>query len=171
MTTVAAVQLPEPVASHPVLYGAPTADTDLLPWSWALERLTGARNYWVATVRPSGRPHSRPVWGVWLADGFWFTTASLARHNVATNPEVTVHLEDGDASVIIEGRCHPAAGAGDVLRMAEPYNAKYGWTLRPDGDAGNVADANEPIGPALRVEPEVVFGWEATMRNPTRWRF
>ena len=55
--------------------------------------------------------------------------------------------------------------------MAEPYNAKYGWTLRPDGDAGLVADANEPIGPALRVQPEVVFGWEATMRNPTRWRF
>jgi len=66
---------------------------------------------------------------------------------------------------------HPAAGAADVVRMAEPYNAKYGWTLRPDGDAGLVADANEPIGPALRVEPEVVFGWEATMRNPTRWRF
>lgn len=165
------MRLAEPIASHPILYGAPAPDGTLLAWPWAEQRLREARNYWVATVRPSGKPHSRPIWGVWLEDGFWFVTASLAKFNVSTNPAITVHLEDGDASIIIEGRAHPALDAADVQRVADAYNPKYGWTLRPDGDAGNVADANEVLGPALRVEPEVIFGWEATMKNPTRWRF
>ena len=49
-------------------YGIPTHTEGLLPWSFALERLEKARNYWVATTRPDGRPHTVPVWGV-LVDG------------------------------------------------------------------------------------------------------
>ncbi|UQT57067.1 pyridoxamine 5'-phosphate oxidase family protein [Streptomyces durmitorensis] len=44
---------------------------ELLPWAWAAQRLTAARTYWIATTRPDGRPHTRPVWGVWLEDGLW----------------------------------------------------------------------------------------------------
>ena len=39
----------------------------VLPWSFALERLERARNCWIATTRPDGRPHAVPV-GV-LVDG------------------------------------------------------------------------------------------------------
>ncbi len=163
--------LPEPTAGRPILYGAPAPDAELLPWSWAQQRLVDGHDYWVASVRESGRPHSRPVWGVWLPDGFWFVTGSLAQRNILTNPQVSVHLPDGTASVIVEGRCEPATDAEQVRRLAEVYNPKYGWTLRPDGDHGLVADANEPLGPALRVVPEVVFGWLEHMGSPTRWRF
>ncbi len=163
--------LPSPIPSRPILYGAPAPEGDLLPWTWAEERLRSARNYWVATVRPSGRPHSRPVWGVWLDDGFWFVTASLAQANITTNPATTMHLEDGTSSVIVEGHIERAVSGDAVTRLADAYNPKYGWTLRADGDAGLVADANEPLGPALRIVPEVVFGWETSMAKPTRWRF
>jgi Pyridoxamine 5'-phosphate oxidase len=95
--------LATPTAAPPVLYGAPAPPGDLLPWSWAEQRLVAARTYWIATTRPDGRPHCRPVWGVWLADGFWFSTGSLARHNLAANPQITVHLESGDQVVIVEG--------------------------------------------------------------------
>lgn len=163
---------PDPTPTRPILYGAPApGGAALLPWSWAQTRLVEARNYWIASVRPSGRPHSRPVWGVWLEDGFWFVTASLAQANIVGNPEVTVHLEDGTASLIVEGRAERATDAAQVRRLAEVYNPKYGWTLRPDGEDGGVADANEPLGPALRVVPEVAFGWEPSMQQPTRWRF
>jgi hypothetical protein len=49
-------------------YGVLPADqgSGLLPWSWALERLRNARNYWLTTVWPDGRPHVMPVWAVWL---------------------------------------------------------------------------------------------------------
>jgi hypothetical protein len=69
----------------------------------AEQQLVAARTYWIATTGPDGRPHCRPVWGVWLADGFWFSTGSLARHNLAANPQITVHLESGDEVVIVEG--------------------------------------------------------------------
>ena len=38
--------------------------------------------------------------GVWLPDGFWFSTGSLARHNLAANPQISMHLERGDQVVI-----------------------------------------------------------------------
>jgi hypothetical protein len=46
----------------------PEEGTGLLPWSWTVERLAGSRNYWLATVRPDGRPHVRvrPRWAFGL---------------------------------------------------------------------------------------------------------
>ena len=41
----------------------PTQDSGLLPWSWAEQRLLAARNYWVASCWPDGRPHVMPVVG------------------------------------------------------------------------------------------------------------
>ena len=60
---------------------------DTCIWSWAVERLTSSRNYFAATVRPDGRPHSMPVWGVWLDDAFWFNTGGESRKakNLAAN--------------------------------------------------------------------------------------
>jgi hypothetical protein len=75
--------LATPTAAPPVMFGAPAPPGELLPWSWAQQRLETARTYWIATTRPDSRPHCRPVWGVWLPDGFWFSTGSLARHNLA----------------------------------------------------------------------------------------
>jgi len=60
---------PRPVAPlMPAGYGVPTDGSggERLPWSWAVERLESARNYWICTTRPDGRPHAAPVWGLWL---------------------------------------------------------------------------------------------------------
>jgi len=60
----------EPSASRPYMPGYGLLDAaqgaGLLPWSWAVERLQRSHDYWVATVRPDGRPHVMPVWGVWM---------------------------------------------------------------------------------------------------------
>src|SRR5262245_49601920 len=104
----------EPDASAPWLYGAPSHTEALLPWIWAAERLVAARNYWIVTVRPGGRPHSRPVWGVWLRNRFYFSTGSLAARNVGVNEEITVHLESGDEVVIVEGVADIAATRAEL---------------------------------------------------------
>ena len=59
--------LPEPVGERPHMpgYGVEEATWSALPWSWATERLTANRNYWVVTVSPQSVPHAMPVWGVW----------------------------------------------------------------------------------------------------------
>lgn len=160
--------LPTPTASPPMLFGEP-ASSALLPWAWAAERLSRPRNYWVATTRPSGRPHCRPHWGVWLEDGFWFCTASQAAGNLAANPQVSVHLESGTEVVILEGVAEQATARDDLERFVGAYNAKYDHTARVSGD--EIADADGEIGPAYRVRPRVVYGWQAEMRDPTRWTF
>ena len=157
-------QLPEPQASPPILFGERATST-LLPWTWALERLAGARNYWVATVRANWRPHCRPLWAVWLADRLWFYTGSLAI--MAVTPEVSVNLEGGDETVILEGVAEKVTTLDDLQRFVEAYNPKYGWTAFPEN--GEISDATGNVGPAFRVSPRVVFGWQTDMRDPTRW--
>lgn len=161
--------LATPTAAAPILFGAPAPPGELLPWSWAEQRLVAARNYWIGTTRPDGRPHCRPVWGVWLPDGFWFSTGSLARHNLVANPQITVHLENGNAVVIIEAAAAAVRGAENLRAFLAAYNTKYAWDLFPTDDG--VADSAGAEGPVYRVRPGLVFGWDDEMRAPTRWSF
>ena len=98
----------DPEVSQPRMFGGYMGSAKL-PWTWATERLTGARNYWIATTRPDGKPHSRPVWGVWLDNAFYFSTGSLAAPNLVSRPAITVHLESGSQVVIIEGVTEPVS--------------------------------------------------------------
>lgn len=142
---------------------------ELLPWEWARRKLEEARTYWIGTTRPDGRPHCRPVWGVWLEDGFYFSTGSLAAVNLGTNPEITVHLESGDDVVILEGVADRARSSEALDRFAKAYNPKYGWDLSPSEDG--VADSKGNSGPAYLVRPRVAFGWLKDLDKATRWSF
>ncbi|MGC7101581.1 pyridoxamine 5'-phosphate oxidase family protein [Amycolatopsis lurida] len=162
--------LGEPRSSVPIMYGAPAPPGGLLPWEWARRRLAGARNYWIATTRPGGRPHCRPVWGVWLDTGFWFSTGSLAVGNLSSNDQITVHLEDGQEVVIVEGTARMGHDREALRPLCEAYGPKYDYPISPRED-GTVVDDLGLGGPAFHVVPEVVFGWDRDMASPTRWRF
>jgi hypothetical protein len=160
----------EPKADRPRMYGG-HLEPVRLPWGWAAERLTAARNYWIATTRPSGRPHSRPVWGVWWEDAFYFSTGSLAAENLRENAEITVHLESGGEVVIVEGVARPVADIALVEVVIAAYNEKYRWEVDP----------HDMPGPLYAVRPRVAFGWvsddsgadrgAAFHGTATRWRF
>ncbi len=61
------------------------------------------------------------------------------------------------------------AGSGDRHRRLAAYNAKYDWdTFATDQ---GVADSSGAAGPAYRVRPRVVFGWDTDLRTTTRWSF
>lgn len=158
-----------PRASSPILFGHRTPSGELLPWEWAERRLVEARNYWIATTRPDGRPHNRPLWGVWLDSSFLFSTGSLAQHNLRWNDAVTVHLEDGDAALIVEGCAHPETDPAALQRMCDAYGPKYDWPMTPADDG--IRDGDGAGGPVFRVLPDVVFGWDSGFRTQTRWQF
>ena len=160
----------DPESGQPRMFGG-HLEPVRLPWKWAAERLTRARNYWIATTRPDGQPHSRPVWGIWLDDTFYFSTGSLAASNLVTRPAITVHLESGSQVVIIEGVAEPVSDIVLVEQVVSLYNQKYNWNVDP---------YNLP-GPFYAVRPQVAFGWhfDESELNPestglgtaTRWRF
>jgi len=152
----------EPKPSRPYIpdYGIPTSIEGTLPWSHVGERMEQSRNYWVGTVRPDGRPHVVPVWGVWVEGTLYFGGGPDTRwsRNLAANPQVAMHLESGDDVVILEGEveritdpAHPMAS-----RIDDAYEAKYQmrhglpvWVLRP----------------------QVAFAWSKFPDNATRWLF
>jgi hypothetical protein len=140
----------QPRASAPILFGEPAPAGVLLEWSWAQDRLVRARNYWVSTTRRNGAPHVRPIWGIWLDDCFWFSTGSLARHNLLANTETTVHLENGDDVVIVEGIAQHLTNREQLQRMCDVYNRKYDWTMEPaesgvtDADRGGASLSCRP---------------------------
>ena len=162
------VAVPEP--EQPLLYGTHLPPVRL-PWKWARSRLAKARSYWVATANAAGRPHSRPVWGVWFEDAFYFSTGSQAVTNLAANPQITVHLESGSEVVIVEGTAGLLADSALRRRVVADYNAKYDWDMDPD----------DLPGPLYEVRPQLVFGWvmdesgldggAAFHTTATRWRF
>ncbi len=125
---------PEPVASRPqnmANYGVPDDNEGLLPWTWAQQRLVASRNYWLVTASRSGRPHSMPVWGAWIADDdvFFVSCAGSARkaRNMRENPAVVVTADDTVEVVSVEGVATEIE-AGDTARLRgylEPLVAKY----------------------------------------------
>ena len=161
--------MPEPRATPPQMvgYGAPgdASGAELLPWSWAVERLEGARNYWICTTRPDGRPHAVPVWGLWLDDAVWFSSSrrSVKARNLARNPAIVVHLESGDEAAIAEGEAAEVVERAKIERLVEPYAAKYDY--RPDPDDEGAA--------WFAVRPRIVHAWRERdfPRSIVRWAF
>lgn len=135
--------------------------------------LRDATTYWVSTVRPDGRPHATPVWGVWHDDCFWFTTFSGAGkvRNLTANPNIVVHFDTGDDVVVIEGTADRVDDLSVLPEISELYAAKYvddrsGEPYRPDDDLVEGAG-----GLLFRVRPTTGRTWAqgAIDEMSSRW--
>lgn len=138
---------PVPNSDRPRMYGRTGLDPVLLPWAWAERRLVSARSYWIATTRPDGRPHTRPVWGIWAGDGFFFSTGSLAEGNLRQAKDITVHLDSGAEVVIVEGTAGGVTDPARARSVSAAYAAKYHW------------DTESDLADWWQVTPHTVFGW------------
>jgi Pyridoxamine 5'-phosphate oxidase len=149
-------------------YGIPGSLEGTLPWSWASERLTAAPVYWVASVRPEGRPHVTPIWGVWVDEAFWMEGGSRTRRfiNLQQNPAAVVTVERGNDAVIVEGDAEKVLQLDDGLlqRLLAGY-AKYKASHGYQADAENWAEG------IWRVTPRKVLGWSNFPTDCTRWTF
>jgi hypothetical protein len=155
-------------------YGVPEGEEGLLPWSWAVERLERAQNYWFSTTLPDGRPHARPAWAVWLDGALYFEGSPETRRarNIAANPAVSVHLESGEEVVILEGVARDASPPerGLAERLAAAFTAKYaeGFDYRPGPDQWDK-------GGLWVLRPRLALGWALSggefPKSTTRWHF
>jgi len=119
-------------------YGVTENPEGMLPWSWAEERLNGSRNFWLVTVNGSGRPHSMPVWGVWMPErqrwGGGFAGSARKVRNMRSNDQVVVTNDDSVNVVSIEGQAVPVAG-DDAEPLIRAWVDKYQAELGDDLDA------------------------------------
>ena len=152
--------MPEPQADRPYIpdYGIPTSSKGTLPYDHVTDRLASARNYWVSTARPDGRPHAVPTWGVWLDGAIYFGGGTRTRkaRNLKSTPNVVVHTESGEEVVIVEGEAEPVTDEAEQTRVDDAYEAKYDMRHGPT---------------VWRVTPRVAFGWSTFPDTVTRWTF
>ena len=149
-------------------YGVPDHLDGTLPWSWAEERLVQAPVYWVASVRPDGRPHVTPIWGVWVDGAFWMEGGPRTRRfrNLEQNAAAVVTVERGNDAIIVDGEADLVTdldpGLVDRLLAAyRKYVASHGYEAHPD---------NWRVG-IWRVRPAKVLGWSDFPADTTRWTF
>lgn len=161
----------QPAVSRPHMpdgYGVPETDEGLLDWSWAVERLQAAKNYWFSTTRPDGRPHAMPAWAAWVDDALYFDGSPETRRgrNLAANPAISIHLESGDEVVILEGTTEYVGKPSPEVAatLAAELGRKYGPTYVPEPNTWDE-------GGLWRLRPKVAFGWSQFPANVTRWRF
>jgi general stress protein 26 len=154
-----------PKAGRPAMpdYGIAEGKAGLLPWSWAAGILSKTQNYFLSTVRSDGRPHVMPVWGVWLGDGFYFSTGkkSVKARNLAANPNCVLCPGGADEAVILEGAAKKVTNKTVLKKFSGAYVKKY------DFDPSTM---DEPI---FVIRPRAVFGQieKTYAKTATRWKF
>jgi hypothetical protein len=150
-------------------YGVPEDEEGMLDWSYVHEMMETNLVYWVCSVRPNGRPHASPIWGVWVEERFFFEGSPETRRgrNLAENPAVSVHTERGDEVVIIEGEAvdigkpDPELAKRLIAGFAK-YKGKYDYM--PE-------ESNWDEGGLYVVHPALVLAWRDFFKSATRWRF
>lgn len=151
-----------------------------LPWEEARTRLAESRFYWQATVHPDGRPHVRPVLGVWADGRLYSTTSAAARKgkNLVADPRCAFTVRTDDMDVVLEGTAARVTDHATLERVAEVYLAKYGWPATVVDGAFDAPYGAPTAGPppyeVYEIEPSVVFGFgtvDQLAPRSTRWRF
>lgn len=127
----------EPISTRNLdRYGSPE-----LPWSLPRDILasdtpTADLTFFVATVRPDGRPHSTGVGAVWVDDALYFKGGPGTRRsrNLAQNPACSISVRLRSIDLVLEGEAHRVTDSATLERVVTVYNTA-GWPATVDGDA------------------------------------
>lgn len=133
--------------------------------------------FFLATVRPDGRPHSAGIGAAWVDDALYFTSGLGTRksRNLAANPACSVSVRLRDMDLVLEGEAHRVGDVSTLERLAVVYNTG-GWPAQVDGDALTAPYSAPSAGPApwhlYRLTLHTAFG-VATVEpgGATRWDF
>ncbi|HEX6361107.1 pyridoxamine 5'-phosphate oxidase family protein [Actinophytocola sp.] len=153
-----------------------------LPWSRPRDVLvadtpTADLTFFVATVRPDGRPHSAGVGAIWVDDALYFTGGPGTRRsrNLAANPACSVSVRLRGIDLVLEGEAHRVTDAATLTRVADVYRSG-GWPASVEGDALTAPFSAPSAGPApwhlYRLTLHTAIGVaSAEPHGATRWDF
>ncbi len=157
--TITRPKFPQGYVDKPVSY---------LNWDEVAARLTESMHYWICSVRPDGRPHVVPRWCVYVDGKIYYDGSPETRHaiNIASNPNVTVHLENGQEAVILEGISKPSEKPSPEFgkRLSQAYKKykEYGYTPGPHSwDQGGLYE----------FTPRQCIAWSKFNEDPTKFIF
>jgi Pyridoxamine 5'-phosphate oxidase len=143
-----------------------TEGTGLLPWSWAVTRLTDSHDYWVTTTWPDGRPHLTAVWGAWLDGAVWFSCSDSSRKtkNLERDPRCSIATDNAFEPVIVDATAERLRDAESIQLFTGTVNSKY------ETDYGTYFFGDNALW-AARPHSAVALDEADFPGSPTRWRF
>jgi nitroimidazol reductase NimA-like FMN-containing flavoprotein (pyridoxamine 5'-phosphate oxidase superfamily) len=151
------------------------------PTGWAEGRrhINEAEVFWLSTVRPDGRPHVTPLLAVWHDQAMYFSTGPDERkaENLKQNPLCILTTGQNGLDgldVVVEGRAAVVGDAGELKRVTDTYESKYGAHFTsPEGTWFGLSDAIRGGRVLLfRVTPTTILGFaRGEQFSQTRWRF
>ena len=176
----------------PVAEQGLTDDRGTTSWLVAQERLETPekpRTYWLATVRPDGRPHLMPIIGMWFDGALYFISGDTTRkgRNLAGDSRCVIATGSTtlpSLDIIVEGDARPVTDEATLARVTDVYRTKMEWPLEVRGTkvhGQNAPTAGPPPYTIFRLTPSTVFGLPGMLGmeqfepgelpSPTRWRF
>jgi hypothetical protein len=153
-----------------------------LPWSrprdiLATDTPEADLTFFLATVRPDGRPHSAGVGAAWVDDALYFTSGpgTLKSRNLAGNSACSVSVRLRGIDLVLEGEAHRVTDASNLERLAAVYRTG-GWPASVEGDALTAPYSAPSAGPPpwnlYRVALRTAIGVAtAEPHGATRWDF
>jgi pyridoxine/pyridoxamine 5'-phosphate oxidase len=144
-------------------------------WGQVKDALARAELYWLTTVRGDGRPHTTPLIGAWIDDGFVFCTgpeeqkAQNLAHGTAVTVTTGVNTWKAGLDVVVEGSAERVTGHDTLTRLADAIREKYHgeWDFTPHDDGfghdGHVAYV-------FRVPPDKVLAFAKSPHGQTKFR-
>ena len=143
--------------------------TSEVSWEYVAAQLREAKNYWLCSTRPNGRPHCVPRWAVYIDGLVYYDGSPETRHarNIALNPQVSLHLESGSHAIILEGTSRPAGKPS--VELAENLSAAYKVKYAADGYAPEPSQWDE--GGLYVFTPRQCLAWTVFFENPTKFLF
>ncbi len=155
-------------------------DAEATPWETTEKVLREAELYWIATVRPDGRPHVVPLIGVWLDGAAYFVTGEDEQkaRNLAHSPLVSLTTGSNTWAkghdVVVEGTAARVTDHDVLDRLAKAILDKYGaaWSFEVDGDG--LVDASAEGGPPaglFAIKPTKVLSFAKDPHAQTGYDF
>ena len=150
-----------------------------LDWKDASDQLTKTQWFWLATVRPDGRPHVMPVLIAWSDPLLFVASKDTARktRNMESNGHCVVTADTGQIHLIIEGEAERVTDEAGLRRASGAFKTIHGWETTVAGDKLD-AEFGAPTsgGPpyniyAIRPTKAFALPIDGETTTPTRWRF
>ena len=158
------------------IYGHPP-----IPWSRAEKQLETPSNtnttYFLATVRPDGRPHVAGVGALWDDGKFYIVSGPGTRksRNLSERPDCVISVKLADLDLVVEGAATKVTDDATLQRLAKLYDAQ-GWPATVENGAFTAPYSAPSAGPPpwhlYEFTPRAAVGVAtAEPFGATRWRF
>ena len=166
MTTSVLVAERHEISSESSVTASPSGDTG--------GRMAAADSYWLATVRPDGRPHVLPVLEVWLDGALYVSAGHFASGTAGRAEESCFVISIGRHALdpVVEGDATPVSDGDTLRRVAAAYRARYGWPAGPrSGGFGDDSAGTLPY-EVYEATPTTVISFDTESPfDATRWLF